>query len=64
MTQTQWKDGTIVWLKSGSPKMTIKDTLNGGSVVCTWFVDREPKQHTFTPDQLTDKDPSEQEPNL
>ena len=51
------KEGSIVYLKSGSPAMTIgAKTATGWS--CSWFVGNEIKEHTFTEEQLTETNPS------
>jgi uncharacterized protein YodC (DUF2158 family) len=52
------QSGTMVWLKSGSPKMTAKHTNNVREWVCSWFVETELKQGAFHPDQLTETDPN------
>ncbi len=51
------KAGMVVWLKSGSPQMTVGDEMNGGNWRCSWFVGTELKVAIFNPNQLTDKDP-------
>lgn len=50
--------GAIVWLKSGSPKMTVKHYRETAhDYGCSWFVGNEIKEHHFTGDQLTTDDP-------
>ena len=51
------QSGTLVWLKSGGPKMTVRCNSNKGWI-CTWFLNYEPKEYTFLQDQLTESDPS------
>lgn len=51
--------GAIVWLKSGSPAMTVKWKTSVGDWFCSWFVGSEVKEHAFDESQLTTKDPSE-----
>ena len=48
-----FKDGDVVQLKSGSPKMTIsgENALTGG-YICVWFVGTEVKSYTFVPESL------------
>lgn len=50
------KSGTLVWLKSGGPKMTVKHYDDKGWI-CTWFLNFEAKEHTFNENQLTEEDP-------
>lgn len=52
------KTGDIVYLKSGSPAMTV----NGASPVkglwvCAWFTGTENKAASFTAEALTTKNP-------
>jgi len=49
--------GTIVWLKSGSPKMTVAE-IDGIVVWCSYFEGGKKHKDNFYPDELTDKDPS------
>jgi uncharacterized protein YodC (DUF2158 family) len=49
--------GTVVWLKSGSPKMTVSDT-DAKTVWCSYFDDNKLYRETFNHEQLTDKDPN------
>lgn len=46
------KKGDIVWLKSGSPKMTV-DSVNVGGCVCIWFDGKEAKKYVFDVESLT-----------
>jgi uncharacterized protein YodC (DUF2158 family) len=53
------QDGSLVWLKSGGPAMTVKwEDENTGGWVCTWFVKNEIKEHSFSEHQLTETDPN------
>ncbi len=46
MSETLFKEGDIVVLKSGGPRMTVSH-YDVGMVVCTWFVGTEQKHGTF-----------------
>lgn len=52
-------NGTIVWLKSGGPAMTI-DIFHMPSQLyrCFWFVGTELKYGEFHEEALTDSDPT------
>jgi uncharacterized protein YodC (DUF2158 family) len=50
--------GTIVWLKSGSPPMTVASIAEGGRVNCSWFDGAKKVNDHFRPEQLTDKNPT------
>ncbi|MCY0977223.1 DUF2158 domain-containing protein [Chryseobacterium wangxinyae] len=45
------KKDDIVKLKSGGPKMTVREPENG-LWVCTWFVGDKMKQGLFSTEQL------------
>lgn len=53
------KAGDIVWLKSGSPKMTVKFYNQKGTLTCNWFVGTDVKEHDFSREQLIDKNPED-----
>jgi uncharacterized protein YodC (DUF2158 family) len=52
------KNGLIVWLKSGSPAMTIREfnSLND-YWICDWFINGELKTAQFSAEQLTTEEP-------
>jgi uncharacterized protein YodC (DUF2158 family) len=52
-----FKKGDVVWLKSGSPAMTV-DSIYQGDVFCDYFDGAKKCSVHFKPEQLTDKDPS------
>lgn len=53
-------NGTIVWLKTGGPAMTVKFLTTSNLWLCTWFdKDNEVKEHSFSEEQLTEEDPNE-----
>lgn len=50
---TEFKEGDIVTLKSGGPKMTVEFTENDSKLVyCTWFDGTEKKEDSFFPDSI------------
>jgi uncharacterized protein YodC (DUF2158 family) len=51
------QNGTIVWLKSGSPSMTVKWKTINGDWLCAWFDKTTIKEHTFSLEQLTEENP-------
>ncbi len=51
------QNGTIVWLKTGSPRMTVKNKTIAEDWVCNWFVGFEVKEHNFKAEQLTETEP-------
>lgn len=58
----QIEPGTVVWLKSGGPAMTVKSKTSKSSGylwLCSWFVENkiEVKEHAFTVVQLTIEKP-------
>lgn len=54
----KFKNGTVVWLKSGSPAMTINAFhLTTKKYVCLWFIDNSLKEGFFKEEALTDIDP-------
>ncbi|MEQ6120992.1 DUF2158 domain-containing protein [Reichenbachiella sp. MALMAid0571] len=50
----KFKSGDVVYLKSGGPKMTVKnyEPEGGNEVICTWFVDKKPEERAFPEDLL------------
>ena len=52
------KSGVIVWLKSGSPAMTVHSLARPNMWICSWFVGTKAFHETYHADQLTDKDPN------
>lgn len=55
-----FKTGDVVYLKSGSPAMTVRETGNvdGQSLVaCTWFEGVKKYEGEFQEEQLTKQDP-------
>lgn len=51
------KAGTLVYLKSGGPQMTVKARLANGYYMCSWFVGTKLFEGQFAADQLTEQDP-------
>lgn len=52
--------GDTVWLKSGGPKMTINELLEGDEYRCQWFDDKKQLQgRFFKAIALTTEDPNE-----
>ena len=52
------KPGSVVWLKSGSPKMTVSEIQDGGEALCIWFDKNGKKEELIPIDLLTDQDPN------
>jgi len=49
------KEGDVVELKSGGPKMTVKSPkagMSGNEVICQWFDGKELKNGSFRADSL------------
>lgn len=42
---SQYDQGDVVRLKSGGPKMTVKEEGADGTILCSWF-DRNGKLHS------------------
>lgn len=42
---TQYDQGDVVRLKSGGPKMTVREEKQDGKILCSWF-DRNGKLHS------------------
>ena len=55
----KWKDGDVVQLASGGPKMTVggKDPNSTTIVKCLWFVNGEAKSGMFAEDSLVKATP-------
>ena len=51
-----WKEGDVVRLKSGGPKMVVDRVKyfsdDSASVYCVWFVDSNKEECDFPPDAL------------
>ncbi len=59
MDNKQWKTGDVIWLKSGGPKMTVREKESDGEkIICDWFEGMTPKVGAYLPDQLTDQAPT------
>ncbi|MRT18134.1 DUF2158 domain-containing protein [Vitellibacter sp. q18] len=55
----KFSNGSVVWLKSGSPAMTIQSFNNHTKrYSCSWFVGTDSKYDEYTEDSLTDSKPS------
>jgi uncharacterized protein YodC (DUF2158 family) len=52
----QWKEGEVVRLKSGGPKMIVDRVVHysddSTSVYCVWFDDNKKQECTFPPSGL------------
>jgi uncharacterized protein YodC (DUF2158 family) len=52
----QWKEGDVVQLKSGGPKMVVDGVIyfsdDSASVHCVWFVVSKKEECSFTPHAL------------
>lgn len=48
----QFKEGDIVQLKSGGPKMTVQDPDYGDSITCSWFAGSKLENGVFKPNTL------------
>lgn len=56
----KFTNGTIVWLKTGGPAMTVNIFHNPTKRYrCVWFVDTDLKYGEFYEDALTDVNPEE-----
>lgn len=53
------KEGMVVWLKSGSPAMTVHSLARQGTWICSWFIGTKVNHSQFRTDQLTDKNPNQ-----
>ncbi len=64
-----FKSGNIVYLKTGSPAMTVKESVNVDDnpneciVLCTWFEGTKLFEHEFRSEQLKNKDAKEIPPS-
>jgi uncharacterized protein YodC (DUF2158 family) len=52
------KIGDVVWLKSGSPSMTVRYIDKDDIITCDWFDGNKNDQSRYHSDQLIDKNPS------
>jgi uncharacterized protein YodC (DUF2158 family) len=53
----KFNKGDIVWLKSGSPPMTVSTEINNGNLNCTFFDGSKKITENFDIEELTDKQP-------
>lgn len=51
------ESGTVVWLKSGGPAMTVSYTSDR-KAYCIWLLDGEVRQFEYYKDSLTTEDPN------
>lgn len=51
------ENGSVVWLKSGGPAMTVSYS-NHEKVYCVWFLNGEVKGQEFYSQTLTAEDPN------
>lgn len=53
-------NGSIVWLKTGGPAMTVKRLLanDKNEYLCSWFIGNEVKEYIFSVEQLTTENPN------
>jgi len=56
MASNIWKVGDFVYLKSGSPKMTVTAVFSD-VIRVAWFVGNKDNKAQFHPDALTDVEP-------
>ncbi|HYF47871.1 MAG TPA: DUF2158 domain-containing protein [Planctomycetota bacterium] len=47
-----FKEGDLVQLKSGGPKMTVVLDQGGGTLICKWFVGGKLNSGQFSADSL------------
>ena len=53
-----FKVGDAVYLKSGAPKMVIKNFISATSVYCQWFSGNKLDNGVFSPESLVPEDPN------
>lgn len=59
MASENIQTGDIVWLKSGSPSMTVQWVDNSsGNVSVTWYINGKMERDTFHARSLTKEDPN------
>lgn len=46
------KEGDVVLLKSGGPKITVGPAMSNGGFMCHWFYNFEVRKEVFSPEQL------------
>jgi uncharacterized protein YodC (DUF2158 family) len=51
------KIGTIVWLKSGGPAMTVSE-ISSSDIFCVWFVEGKKTGDEFPEESLTTEKPN------
>lgn len=51
------EQGTVVWLKSGGPAMTVS-YLTDRQAYCVWFLNGEIRAFEFYKESLTTEDPN------
>jgi uncharacterized protein YodC (DUF2158 family) len=56
----QFKPGDVVQLKSGGPKMTVKNISSNGEIVALWFAGAKQESGSFPPETLLKVDDSEE----
>jgi uncharacterized protein YodC (DUF2158 family) len=49
---TKFKEGDIVQLKSGGPKMTVTGFSTSGYLYCKWFAGSKLQDGSFNPESL------------
>ena len=52
MSDSQFKAGDVVKLRSGGPKMTVNGQSSDGSIICIWFEGHNPKRDVFAAESL------------
>ena len=57
MSERQFKEGDVVMLKSGGPRMTVDGYDDLGMVICTWFEGKKRNQTSFTEGTLAKAPP-------
>lgn len=53
-----FQSGDVVYLKSGSPSLTVSNQQSDDIILVTWFVDGEVKTTQLHPGQLTKENPN------
>jgi len=46
------KEGAVVQLKSGGPKMTVREIASSGGFICVWFDGTKLQRDVFRPETL------------
>jgi uncharacterized protein YodC (DUF2158 family) len=60
----KFKNGTVVYLISGSPAMTATFTGSEGTVDVSWFHEGKPQHGSYNQDSLTDQPPTTPSPGV